>query len=397
MLKKKLGLKQKNQLFKICIVYIFLITVSVLLVACPIPLPYESTYCPIYPEKSPYVRTIKSSSAGPEDRIRLGAYKCFMTLRIKPDGNNLIMVWNAGSPINVCQIDIDQSPVIIEDLDDIKTIKNSIFYRIFPIHSLVFNVDQKVDLVSLLPGFASVPKSDRRYTLSLELHRKIDGPPPETTLIQLSQISIGSKVIKLEPLEFRLGKGLFSGGKGYKNHYLLTTGKEVPEDSVLRKNAYHLYDNVQVWQEVDSKARFSAKLFAQWGHDKEKDKDVSNLWCKIFIEILGDEIVQFMKPQFTWQLPPEKEEERITQDLLNWELQMYTTTYLTEKFDHFPSDSQQNKYFEKDRTLLMVIPNFQPKRIRVTLPPIKANGQGWPLRPIDFVYTKGGVGLGSLL
>lgn len=84
---------------------------------------------------------------------------------------------------------------------------------------------------------------------------------------------------------------------------------------------------------------------------------------------------------------------------------MYPTTDYAELPKHFlapilnpynpnyENPSYIEQYDDWPRQFVFSIPNYQPKRIRVTLPPITANGKLWPIEPIEFHYKSGGVGL----
>jgi hypothetical protein len=80
-----------------------------------------------------------------------------------------------------------------------------------------------------------------------------------------------------------------------------------------------------------------------------------------------------------------------------WALEMYTTADISERLEHFVDYWQENKIFQDDnRESVIVIPGYQPKRLRVTLPQVDVNGHQWPIQPINFEYKPGGVGFGGL-
>ncbi len=163
-----------------------MVALGLLLSACPVPRVYGTYYHPTYPEASRNV-WITGPEGGPLDELRIGGNRCYMEISAKVEEENYILEWNLYSWRNVCRFKFHPQPLILEDLDTDSNWKFDIFYR-----ALLFgpglDIKQTVDLVSLLPGFATVQSSERRYALSILLERRLNGPLPETTRIQLPDI-----------------------------------------------------------------------------------------------------------------------------------------------------------------------------------------------------------------
>ncbi len=119
---------------------------------------------------------------------------------------------------------------------------------------------------------------------------------------------------------------------------------------------------------------------------------------RIYVEVFSDEAIRLTDGRVAWNVPDDKQDELVHMDNSKWELRMYTTADLSERLDHCSDYRKPNKTFNDwSATFLMVIPNYQPKRLRLTLPPTNVNGIYWPVRQIDFEYKSGGVGAIGLL
>ena len=367
------------------------------LASCAVPVSYGPYYHPVYPEKSQYVWIKRDiDGAGPPAELRMQRQGCFMGLRANADEENFTFSWSQQElgEANKCRIHVDSQPVVLEDLDTGSRRDISTFRRVFRGFGPALDLDRLVNLDSVIAGFAAVPISERRYTLSISLERKFEGSLPETCRIQLPDISLAGRVMKLPPLRLNRHPNLSSS----RDDYLPDTGRKVQDATALAEFGGPLGPLV-IWHAEASKLRLGS---AFWGTPDSYDgnvrnKNVSEIWGRIFVEILGDEPIHLEKGGVTWYVPGDSVQQFIPVSHSKWALEMYTTANISEHLAHFTDYWQQNKIFkDATREFVVVIPGYQPKQFRVTLPPVDVNGHAWPIRPIDFEYKSGGVGFGGL-
>jgi len=373
-----------------------IVLTGLLLASCVVPVPYGAYYYPTYPEKSQYVWIMRNNEGtGAPEELRMRSDGCLMGLRAGADEENFTFSWsqeewgNAGK----CRIQIHTQPLVLEDLDsgsqrDIRT-----FRRVFRGFGPALGLEEAVNLKSLIPGFAAVPASARRYTMSISLKRKFEGPLPEVSRIQLAEISIAGRAIKPPPLQLNRHVNLLSS----KDDYLPDNGKRV-QNTVLLAEFGGPAGPIVIWHEELPMLRLAVSF---WGTPDSydgnvKNKNVSEIFGRIYVEIFGDEPIHLGEGGVTWYVPGDTTQQFVPVSRSKWAIEMYTTANLSEQLENF-ADYWQNKTFKDwHREFVILLRGYQPKRFRVTLPPVNANGHEWSIQPIDFEYKSGGVGLGGL-
>ena len=365
--------------------------------SCIVPVSYGTYYHPIYPEKSQDVWIMRENEGtGPPALLRMRSQGCFMGLRANADEENFVLSWSQqeSGKANKCRIHVNSGPVVLEDLDNGSQRAISIFRRVFRAFGPGLDLDQEVNLGSLIQGFAAVPASERRYTLSIFLKRNFKGSLPEASRIQLPEISIAGRAIKIPPLNLKRHADVLS----HTDDYLPDTGRRV-QDATLLAEFGESSGPLVIWHEEASMVRFGATFrgASDSYEGNVRNKDVSEIWGRIYIEILGDEPIHLGKAGVNWYVPGDNTQIFIPVSRSKWALEMYTTADISERLEHFVDYWQENKIFQDDnRESVIVIPGYQPKRLRVTLPQVDVNGHQWPIQPINFEYKPGGVGFGGL-
>jgi hypothetical protein len=370
---------------------------GLLLASCVVPVPYGAYYYPTYPEKSQYVWIMRNNEGtGAPEELRMRSDGCVMGLRAIADEENFTFSWSQQELGNAvkCRIHVHTQPLVLEDLDSGSQRDIRAFRRVFRGFGPALGLEEAVNLKSLIPGFAAVPASARRYTLSISLERKFEGPLPEVSRIQLPEISIAGRAIKPPPLQLNRHANLLSS----KDDYLPDNGKRV-QDTVLLAEFGGSVGPIVIWYEELPMLRLGA---AFWGTPDSYDgnvrnKNVSEILGRIYVEIFGDGPIHLEEGGVTWYAPGDTTQQFVPVSRSKWAIEMYTTADISEQLENFADYWQQNKTF-KDwyREFVILLRGYQPKHFRVMLPPVDINGHEWFTQPINFEYKSGGVGLGGL-
>ena len=373
-----------------------IVLVGLLLSSCAVPVAYGPYYQPIYPEKSKYVWVPHDiEGAGPPASLRMRSGLCFMGLRANADEENFTLSWTQEELGKKCRIKVHGKSLELKDLDTNRHRVVSTFRRVFVGVGPGLDINQVVDLVSMIPGFAAVPESEQRYTLSLFFARQFNGSLPDKTRIQLPDIAIGDRIITPPPLQLERHKNALKR----RDDYVPNVGQKVTGSALLSEFAGGVSGSVVIWHEENSLLRLATSFVgtpdSHYGNVRKKD--VSEILGRIYVEVLGDKPVRLTDGRVTWNVPDDKQDHLVPVGKSKWILEMYTTTNLSERLDHLPDYSQPNKTFSDSfRDFVVVIPGYQPKRFNVTLPHVTANEHEWPIQPIVFEYRTGGVGVGGL-
>ena len=373
-----------------------IVFVTLLIVACAVPVAYGPYYQPIYPEKSEYVWVPRDTEgAGPPASLRMRSGLCFMGLRAETDKENFTLSWTQEEPGERCQIKVHGNSLLFKDLATDHQWVVGTFRRVFVGFEPGLNIGQTVDIESMIPGFAAVPASERRYTLSIILSRQFTGPLPDTARIQLPDIATGERIITPPVLQLQRHRNELM----HKDDYVPIDGRKLGKATLLSEFAGGSSDSVYIWHEENSLLRLAASFTGTPdSHDGYVRKNnVSEIIGRVYIEVLGDQPVRLTDGQVAWNVAGDKQDHLVPVSNSRWILEMYTTTNLSERIDHLPDYWQPDKtYSDLLRDYVVVIPGYQPKRFSVMLPHVFANEHEWPIMPIVFEYRHGSVGIGGL-
>lgn len=369
----------------------FLVTLQVatsfLLSAC-----YGPYYHPVFPENNTTSFSIGCGPGeGPPDRLGMEIDGCYASLSTRADEGNLwvLLDWEGVSLYGKeCALEFYPEPLVIEDLDTGSRKEIKIFRRKC-MYDVSLDIDQPVDLLSHIPGFAAVPPSERRYTMAISLKRKFKGPLPETSRIQLPDISVGSRIIKPPPLELIRHNVILSD---YYDYIPVSWTEEVTSETSV-SGAFGSIGStpVYVWHEESSLLRLAVLsrgypyIFDNYGRP---NKDFQQISATIFVEVFGDEVVHLKDRQVAWHVPGDRQGHSLSVKNNAWYLLTYTTSHLSEHLRHLPlyyDHDHKNGPLQSYHNYRGVIPDFHPKKFRLTLPSAKMNGVDWPIPPIDFI------------
>lgn len=116
-----------------------------------------------------------------------------MSLRAQENGENVVLAWTHEElphPGEIkCRFHVHDKPLQIEDLDTGDIFNFTVLQRSFQIGPGL-DINQEINLVSMIPGFEAVPASERRYALSIKLERNIQGELPDKVQVQLPDVQL---------------------------------------------------------------------------------------------------------------------------------------------------------------------------------------------------------------
>lgn len=413
-----------------------LIFVAMVLSSCAAPVIQGPYYLPVYPGAAgPTGKAntwIPSGGKGgaPTNRLRMrdDSGNCYLELTAMADEANFQLLWilekydrNRITGQSCEELQIGSDPVVIHDLDSGQQMSIRRFSRRFSSPpSLNAKLSETVDLAALIPGFAAVPAEERWCTLSISFRREFEGKLPERVTIQLSPILIAGRSIHLPPLDLQRKDVPSTNIRAYvplsyKEIPYTTAFKEFgepPDAASFRGPLGKMFSSgIYVWHEQEELRLAAGFMGREDNLYIEFDKKSGGtgkpfISGEIYVEVLSGSAIRLQDNHVLWQTAGDVTPVAITPRAMSrWRLSMYPTTGYAELPKHFlatilnpynpnyENPSYTEQYDDWLRQFVFSIPNYQPKRIRVTLPPITANGKLWPIEPIEFHYKSGGVGL----
>lgn len=367
--------------------------ITLFVASCAMPIPYGAYYNPTYPEKTKYVwYPLDNEGAGPQASLRMRHNGCYMGFRANADNKNFMFSWSQEERGDNCKLQTGTQPFIFEDLDNGNKKIINVFRRVFQ-GGPGLDINQSVNLQLLIPGFATVPAPEQRYTLSISLRRDFNSSLPEVATIQLPNISIGGQLINLPPLELKYHKKMLSS----HHDYIPISGKEVTKMDMHNEFAAGPYDSTYyMWHEANSSYRIAVEFqgFEYKDVTFKSNKGTARIFGHIHIEVLGGESIYMTDSQVEWRHSDETKPLYIPIENSQWDLAMYTTTDLSERHEYFTYYHIPGIAInDTERHYVIVIPDYKPKQFKVILPSIIVNEHTWPIKPIKFKYKYGGVGL----
>ena len=415
-----------------------LIFVAMVLSACAIPVIQEPYYQPVYPETSGGHKPGDSAwilsggkSGGPPNRLRMrdDTRNCYLELTAMADEANFLLLWtvekygrNRITGQSCDDLQIGNEPLMIEDLDSGQRMSIRRFNRRFSFPpALNAKLSETVDMAALIPGFAEVPAAERWYTLSISFRREFEGKLPERVTIQLPSILVAGRSIQPPPLDLQRKDVPSTNIRAY----VPLSYKEIPYTTAFKEFGKPpgaasfrgplgktFSTGIYIWHEQEE-LRLAAGVMGReddlYIEFDKKSGGTGNPFIsgEIYAEVLSGSSIRLQDNHVLWQQTPgDVTPVAITPRAMSrWRLSIYPTMDYAELPKHFlaPILNQYNPNYENPsyieqyddwlRQFVFSIPNYQPKRIRVTLPPITANGKLWLIEPIEFHYKSGGVGL----
>lgn len=381
-----------------------LAVLPLLLSACAIPTTVGPTYSPSYPESSENVWThgqFKVAEPNPRT-IVMRQMGCFIRLKAypqQPDLNIQLTVEDGHRKgVAPCTLRMADGPIIVEDPDTGEMHKIRIIQRDFPfLLGPGVDIHRTVNPARLFPGFEQVPGDKRHYALGLEFRRVFDGPLPSSSTIRLPDIELGEQRISLPPITIERYE---RSGSGW--WYVVTNSQEkirpTEKAGMALGGGAQVFKPADVWfenPELKSSAVFRGTPYT-YDENFKKNNQNSMITGTIYFRIKGSWSFHLTQPEVQWLAPGEMQGKRIAERSGVLNIRRFTTTQLSARIEGLPRSIKPDRtliHEDHDRTFLVTVPNFHPKRFRLFLPAVTTNGTPWPIQPITFTYHSGGVGL----
>jgi hypothetical protein len=378
------------------------VAIALTVSACAIPTIQSPYYHPNYPELvgpeggGAWLPSSGKSGAPPY-RIRIGhSATHFMELSVTADEENFVLAWRFNCGVQRCNTQVENRPILVEDLDSGKQVPVETVRRIF-LGTARPQVDLMKDLAVSIPAFAEVNADQRRYTISIPLRHEFDGPLPERVSIQLPPITVGEQSIPLPPLVLlkqETGKNIRAYAPASYQALSRTTAFTNfagASTATLTSGSFGFFTPATYsWFERKGEIMLSASFM---GRDDIQPK----LWEKPFIAgevkvlIMSGSIFKLEGNSVTWlQTPDEMQAVQvpIRTDRHSGNLSMYTTKPHDRTTLLFPDGTVIG-----EQLWLAVMPKLHPKKVRITFPEVALEGKPLLLKPIEFEYRLGGIGM----
>ncbi|MEW5994765.1 MAG: hypothetical protein AB1744_10260 [Candidatus Zixiibacteriota bacterium] len=391
-----------------------LVGFSALLTSCAVPGSYGPYYRPTYQGIGHEARIAPpGKSPAPPSRLWIepGDRGCRFILWADADERNLVLSWSVWQLRKWARCIVSDAPLLIQDLDTGRQINIQRLRMIEAPTSLSaprLDIRQEVDLASLIPGFRAAPPSERRYTVSLGLRRAFDGPLPERVTIQLPELVVGGRRLRPPPLTLARGEQFARDDHEYVpvSHTRLLPSVALAEFAGRAGagrsggGSFRMaFAGTYGWHDEPNALRlattFSGYPYGWLKDGMKKDTTKSTVSGYIHVEVLSGERLCLAADTVTWQAAGDGAPVAVPVSD-HWTLSMYTPARHGDSFERF-LDWKNRPWGTTadliDRQLLALIPNFRPKRFRVTLPPVITHAGEQSLGPIEFEYQPGGVGL----
>lgn len=345
-------------------------------------IPTGPYYKAIYPEETEQVWSYRTKMGDFVLRMKSDSSYCYMSFIANREEGGLIISWSQteGGIEAQCRIHVHKGSLEIDDLDTGEHFEINVLERTFSPFGARLNLDQPVDLAEILPGYAVIDPSKRKYTTSLHFMWTFnDGSLPKETQFKVPDILLGDRTIQLQSIKLIRYKK--SGGGWW---YTPVTNTAVKETKPAGKAFGSLFQTMvfkpaDVIYEDEGTVRLSVASRGVSFVNKKGKKDYTQPWVSmdLFIEVLSGEPIQIENDQID------------TPENISLSLKQYTTNDFSERLDHSSPPTFSEYYSlhgDSVRTYIAVIPGYHPKRFRVSMPRIDADGQEWLIEPFSFEY-----------
>lgn len=345
---------------------------------------FGESFQPVYPEKPQVSWIIRHGPLADKLRLKLGP--CFMMVWADVVDGDFRLSWvQEDHPGGQCQIHGKDEPLIVEDLTHHKRMDITTFTRVLLVN-VGFDISKKVDLQALIRGFASIPVSQQRYTLSLHFRREFNHALLNSSDIQLPDIFIGDRRVQLPVLRLKRYK---RSGDGW--WYVPVSDENISGIRGIGPSLFgggsRSFKPADVWHEVDSVARFGAVFRGvpyTYNDDWTHNEDHSEIYGQIFVEVFGGKTIHYQGEGAFWSAPGDEIPKPVSVEKSKWELKRYTTNSISDRLDHLQDYFKNRHFVDRARKFWFEIPDYQPKHIKITLPQVEGSGHPWPILPIEF-------------
>lgn len=355
-------------------------------------------------------------------RLRLARGRCMMWLKAAGDDENFMLDWRIDR-YSGCDLSVASEPVSVEDMETGKRYEVRAFHRLFQNNPPGLSIHETVDLASSIQGFKEIPTAERRYTVSLPFRKEFDGKLPDQLTIQLPPLWVGTRKVQISPLVLHRHSELLGPFSAYEprvskkmsNSFAFGEFAGIAVKGGLSEAAFDVrYGEVKnLWPEQDGEIFLASSFTGREDMKKWGGHYSSLIRGSIDIHVRSGVPIRLEDGHVTWQQAP-GDEKPVLMPVKRYSLIKYTTAryddalggrflgfdpaerYRGEGVPYDAPDSDAKPiepYVEKDIHEVVLIPGYQPRRVRVTLPKILIDGEEWLIHPIEFEYRKSGAEL----
>lgn len=349
-------------------------------------------------------------------RLRLARGRCMMWLKAAGDDENFMLDWRIDR-YSGCDLSVASDPVLVEDMETGKRYEVRAFLRLFQNNPPGLSIHETVDLASSIRGFKEIPAAERRYTVSLPFRKEFNGKLPDRLTIQLPPLWVGARKVQIPPLVLHRRSELlgpfsyYEPGVSKKMSSTFAVGEfgGSAVEGGLSEASFERYREVKkLWYEQDGEIFLASSFIGREDMKKWGGYYSSLIRGSIDIHVRSGLPIRLEDGHVIWQQAP-GDEKPVLMPVKRYSLIKYTTAryddalsgrflgfdpaerYRGEGVPYDAPDSDAKPiepYVDKDTHLVVMIPGYQPKRVRVTLPKITVDGEVWPIHPIEFEYQK---------
>lgn len=381
------------------VIQTFLLTAILMLGGCAIPTAHGPYYLPVYPDMdSPDSPWLPYFGSTVQSRLRFRfSEHCYMQLQAIPSNPDLILSWDLERPesldprkrpaghIDPCNYRVGNEEVSIED---IKTGRHRAPESVHRIFYLPPKLDFRSGMQPYSSYFSDTPPEQQTYTTAIRLRLDVDKNIPDSVSVKLPDILIGNQRFSIPMLTL---KKIETGGN-IKAYVPVNAQPMTNAESITRfamSTTHHrtggamgmFHAGATLWHEEKGAFRVASSLS---GRDDVKTSTMitPGISGDIFIQVMSGKGMALADSRATWVTEDGKE---IVQHIDQY--MMGLVAYRTRLADVM-------RFTDKDfgARFILLFPDFQPERAKLTLPRLDAVGKTLPIKPIDFEYKSGGVG-----
>jgi len=372
---------------------IVVFAVAIVLGGCVVPTTYGPYYRPVYPDmNSPGSPWLPYFGSAVQSRLRFKfGNRCYMQLQALPSDPDFLLSWSLETyegkegKGSGCDFVVGNEPLSLE-VGAKERHEADAVYRIF-----TGPVKPKMDFSEGVQPYSSrvseVPSGQQTYTVSIPLRLDFKETIPASISIVLPEIQVGNHQAKLPLLTL---KRVETGGniKAYIPASVLPMTTTESIVSYGMGTGYHrttgsmavFYAGAALW--YDDPVIRVASSFSGRDDVKTSTMIIPGIRGEILIKVLSGKGIAFPDSRVTWIT---EDGEKIVQHIDSGQLGLaaYRTT-LTD-VGRFQESGSAPRF-------IALFAGLRPERARITLPRLEVMGKTWPIKPIDFEYSAGGIG-----
>lgn len=314
-----------------------------------------------------------------------------MEVQAIPADSDLLLSWDLetyGTNRDACNYVIGNAPLSIEDAKTGKRHGPEAVYRIF---SAPFRpeLDFGSGMQSFSPAFAKLPAGQQTYTVAIPLRLNFDEKIPAAISIKLPDILVGKDQVSLPVLNL---KKVETGGniKAYvpaaplpMTNVESITGFGMSANYHRTRGAMAVFHaGASLWYDKRGEIRVASSFSGR--DDVKTSKTITpQIWGDVLINLVAGKGIRLADSRVVWITAEGK---KIIQQVDPNKLGL--AAYRTRLTDTVRlSDETLGPRF------IARFPDFHPERLTLSLPRLEVNGHVYPIKPVEFAYKPGGLGL----